>query len=185
MTLKPTVLETRATETLTRGAGLLTMLGVTKIPAGPIGLLTSEAEWVVVAAEDDPHLAASTFVVPGPVLERLKSLNERKVPVDRLFVAHELPAGSLSKAGSKLAKHDLATIVPAGAPDPRLTTTLGRCNRIVGMAAKTVVAPFAVAGAGASAIAAGLDPALMAVVTASGRAAPGELAVWFLIAAWT
>lgn len=185
MARKPTVLEERATETLTRSAGLLTMLGVTEIPAGPIGLVTSNTEWVVVAAEDDPHLTAGTFVVPVPVLERLERLNDQKVSIDRLFIAHELPAGSLGKTGSKIAKHDLATIVPAGAPDPRLETTLTRCNRIVGTATKAVVAPFAVTGAGASAFALALDPALMAVVTASGRAAPGELAVWFLVAAWT
>ncbi len=183
-----TTLEERAVDTFTRSIGLLTPIGVTAVPVGPVGFSTATTDWVVVAAEDDPHLAGGLFVVPRPVLDRLGSLDRLDVKLDRLFVAHELPAGTLSRTGGRLEKNQLESVIPKGSPDPALCRTLDTCNRLVGAAAASVVAPFAALGKGAAAIAqameAGLDPALMAVVTASGRATPGELGAWFLIAAW-
>lgn len=186
---KPYTLEERAIEVHRRSSGLVRPLGVATIPDGPVGLRTASDDWVVIAAEDDPHLRCRKFVIPDAVAARLRELDRAKVAFDRLFIAHELPGGVLDQVDdTKLGPGELARIIPAAAPHPRTLETLSVCNRITRAAATALFLPLAAAGAlpvAAGTLAAALDPALFGVVTESGTAAPGELAAWFLLAAWT
>lgn len=186
---KTSKLETRVLLITERAGDLIRPIGVTPIPDGPVPVHTKSGEWILVAAEHDPHIERGTFVVPAPVLERLEQLETKNVSFDRLFVAHEVPTGTLGTISKKtIRKHDLTRLVPAGSPDPKTATTLSTCTNIVEGIAKVLMAPFAAVGALPAAVAAGvssLDPALFGVLTTSGKGSSGELAAWFLIASWT
>lgn len=184
------ILERRALEVHRRSGGLTRPIGVRTIPAGPVGLSVDATDWVVVSIEDDPLFERGAFVAPDAVIERLRRLDAAKVQFDRVFVAHEVPAGTL-KSGAPLTPSELERLIPDAAPHPRAEATLRACTRLTSAAAAVTLAPLAIASIlPAAAVAAvgsaiALDPALMGVVTATGRAEAGELGAWFLIAAWT
>lgn len=191
-TLIPSKLEQRAVDIHNRAKGAVAPLGVATVPDQAVRFATGDSEWVVVPAEQDPHLARGTFAMPKPVLDRLGELDKSKVTFDRLFIAHELPTGSLAKIKTgTLDAATLTALIPDAAPDPKTVSTLKSCTKIARIAAGAPLLPVAVAvslpaaGVAAVGVAAALDPALFGVVTASCRAHPGELGAWFLIAAWT
>lgn len=179
---KSSVLESRAIDVMQRGAGRVSPLGVSVVPSGPVGLHVGPSEWLVLAAEDDPQLRDAKLALPDAVAAHLEALTRSKVSFDRLFVAHELPAGTLDRAAkTKLGPGDLDRIVPPPTPHPRTLATLAACSRVAELAGAALTLPVKAAGAALAA----LDPALIGVVTASGHADPAELGVWFLLAAWT
>lgn len=184
-------LECRVVDLARRAGPLVRPMGLVRIPAGPVGLRISSGDWVVAPAEDDPHLQSRQFVMPQEVIERLEALESAKVLFDRLYVAHEVPAATLrhsSKGAVTLDQKALGEVIPAPSPHPKTLSTLGVCTRITEATALALLLPLAalaMAPAAAAGAAAVLDPALLGAVTASGRAEPGELAAWFLVAAWT
>lgn len=175
-------LEVRAVDVATCGGNLIRPLGVAEIPAGPVSLRSAAGEWLIVGAEHDPHLKAGRLVMPDAVVAHLEAIARSKIKFDRLFVAHELPSGALKEGDhAKFGPAELDRVIPAPAPDPRTLATLASCLRIAQMAASLCAVPVTAAAG----LADRLDPALMGVVTAMGRADAGDLAVWFLLAAWT
>ncbi len=148
-------------------------------------------EWVVTAAETDPQLRQQQFVMPDHVVAKLERLVELGVEFDRLFVAHELPDGSLKADVQTIDPTELAALIPETPPSERTRRALRIATSAARVSLGGVVAPVVAAGlapvaaaAALGAATAGLDPALLGVVSASGRARTGELSVWFLIEAW-
>ncbi len=148
-------------------------------------------EWVVTDAETDPQLRQQQFVMPDHVVSKLERLVELGVEFDRLFVAHELPEGSLSADVQTIDPTKLATLIPEPPPSERTRRALRIATSAARVSLGGVVAPVVIAGlapvaaaAALGAATAGLDPALLGVVSASGRARTDELSVWFLIEAW-
>lgn len=201
-------LERRAVALLERCDGLVSPIGVTAVPAGPIGFrlgavagrpgstvpasrpgAPGRSEWLVTDAESDPQLDAGRFVLPDHVAAKLRRLAALGVDFDRLFVAHELPPGSLRADVQTLTKDEVAALVPEVPPTARTARALRVATRAASIAVGGVLVPVVVAGMAPLAAAAGiagsgLDPALIGVTSVSGRAETGELAVWFLIEAW-
>lgn len=119
--------------------------------------------WELMPVQNDPDYLGMRLHVPGEVLDYLTEIAEAGVRFDGLWIAHE-----------RHPEKSLAIIRPVeGMITPRsfarsIARTLG-----FGDLSQTI-----------KNIGARLDPVLFGVVTADGRLEEGQLARWWVIAAW-
>lgn len=206
--LRPTgrpTLSARVLELRQQGSDLIRPMGLAPIPRGPVlRRFDDGAEWAVLDVALDPHLEEKRMAMPRSAQRHLARVHRRGISFDRLYVAHELPAGSVATI-AKQGSLDMDALVKAiGEPtsDPRVEVLADRTAAVAagvgtgaiaigvvcGLAIAAVALAPLVAGAallGAVGAAGGLDPAIIGVISPSGRAEPGELGVFFHVVSWS
>ena len=146
--------------------------------------------WIIMPLENDPLLAAGEeFRIPKYQLKVIKRLHKGGVNPDRLYIAHELPLGSVNHPGQVTA----AMIRPKAPPQAlAMARRLGLAGAITLQAAAAPVAMAGIVGGlglkAAQTIIANpiiLDPILFGVVVHPQRLPhAGEMGSWFELLRW-
>ena len=157
--------------------GLAPLFTESKVVSGP------SSDWILVPSGADPQVKLDMLHAPRRAKLKLRQLATSKAPVAALYVAHEVPVG----AKKRLEHHGLEKELQTS-PEAKNLALARRLDK-VGKAMTTAMtaaasAPLLAAGALASIASAGLDPDVLAAVTASGTAHQGEQAAWFHIVSW-
>lgn len=155
------------------------------IPAGPQLYRGESTEVVVLSAADDPLFAdPDGFPMPEKNLDELRRIQAAGLEFDDIWVAHELPLGTVQR-GRPITAEMLAP--PASR---RSAETSQRLGKMGGMLWKMAAFPLLIAGglalaAALPAAAVGLDPIIFGLRVAPGRrAVPGEAAAWVMLTGW-
>lgn len=167
-------------------------------------LLVGDKSWVVVPVGRDPTLHRGRLPVPADQRRRLYALAQAGCDFPVVYAAHEVDPSKVAQVpllqgAGTIGDGAAAHLVGAAPPPARAAAQsrhLGDITAKVGRAARSVLSiagaasllPVLAAGAvaaGLAGAAGGLDPVLFGVVTASGRAAPGQIGAWVIIAQWT
>ncbi len=171
----------------------------------------TRSEWVITPASLDPLVRSGGLPVPHEQLRWLEAVEAAGVTFDDIYLAHEVPSGTVFAAEPFRAT--TAQTLPAGRARPTVevldaaraeaaigtapppSAAIHRAQRL-GKQAETVLRGLATAarisGTALAALAtaplslaAGLDPIVLGVVSPDGTTQPGTPAAWFLVAAWT
>lgn len=155
------------------------------IPSGPQLYRGESTEVVVISAADDPLFTdPDGFPMPKKNLDDLRRIQAAGIQFDDIWVAHELPLGTVQR-GSPLTAEMLAPPTSRQAAE-----TSHRLGKVGGMLWKMAAFPLLIAGGLAVAAAApvaaiGLDPIIFGLrVTPGRRAVVGEAAAWVMLTAW-
>lgn len=177
---EPQSLAERATEFLTANPKA-SFLGVAPLFAG-YRVVRGPTDWIVVASGEDPQIKLDALHAPRRARRALTNLARTKVPVAALYIAHEVPTGAEERLKTGSILDELRT--DPAARNTALAMRLDKVGKamtgaLAGVLAATIAAPVL-----ALAAIDGLDPAVIAAVTASGVATEGELAAFFHIVSW-
>jgi hypothetical protein len=184
----------------------ITCLGIAPLFDEPRAYAGSQTDWIIGPATD-----RSDAIVPADERELLRRLIHAGIDFPLIYVAHEIPkgrlvvqAGTATPAGSQpvTLRQEAAAAAVGPVPPPASTTELAdrlghSSQRLLTMlrtaapiaagivAAPVLIAsaPFALAGAAITALAAGLDPIVFGVIPAD-PATPGQPAAWYILAQW-
>jgi hypothetical protein len=180
----------RRVEHLREIASELTPLAVVDLARAYPQVVTTASErrwdWVFYPAEDDPLVERGLLVMPPDVRGYVRDLDARGVQFDRLLIGHEVDKTALGRTDLS----DRSAAVKLLAPKPETTPATPGVRRLRAVVAAAGTA-LRITGAGLAAVAVAplalldaADPVLIGVLTASGRALPGERAALFGIARW-
>lgn len=182
-------LTARTLELQATAGPLVTFLAPVRIPDGPVlieGL--GATDWVVLDTRLDTHLARRSLGIPRGPRRHLERIAASGASFDALFIGHELPAGTVSRAKADGKADDLETLLGASPVDRGAAKGV----TVLRAALDSLKATAVVVGKGATAAAAvaggvldGLDPVVLGAVTADGKAKPGDRAALFYLAHWT
>lgn len=143
-------------------------------------------DWAFMPIAEDPlYKRDGTLPIPNDVLAQLSNIRRVGIDFDDIYIAHELPLGSVGP-GHSVTADMLEPPVPKDVQ--RMSYEMGRKSQ--GMwkiaAIPLVIGVFAGAAALAAPIAAiSLDPVLFGVVVGAGRKpVPGEMASFIYLAHW-
>lgn len=202
----PAMLERRSANVQGRAsaAGLKVLMVGTAELFTDARLLVGDKTWVVMPVGRDPTLRRGRLPVPIEQRRRLEDLVEAACHFPVIYSAHEIDpsktaAEPVARGARTIDDGRAGQLVGAAPPTAQavarsrqlgdMTEKLGRAARkVLTVAGAAAVLPVAAAGAlavGAAGAVGGLDPVLFGVVTASGRAVPGEIGAWMIIAQWT
>lgn len=162
-------------------------------------LLVGDRTWVVMPVGRDPTMHRGRLPLTAEQRQRLKALAEAGCHFPAVYSAHEIDPSKASQVpvapGSTSIDDRLAARLVGAAPPTaqatarsarlgEVTETLGRAaGKVLAVVGAAALAPVLATGALTASLA--LDPVLFGVVTASGRAVPGEIGAWMIIAQWT
>ena len=186
----------RALAVQEQAGSLVDFMGVAPIPDKPVvSTFETGNDWIVIDAVRDPHVCEGTLAVPRVIQRKLGRIDRSGTKFERLFVAHELPRGSVEEITKSSGAVDIGKAKAAiGQPstDPRVQTVAEGVAAVTKKMAKaaliatvaTAVLPVSPLALAALASGSGLDPAILGVVSTTGKAETGELGVFFLLASW-
>jgi len=188
---RPLVLRSRKVDELVGRSA--TLLGFGYVPgefAALDGRGAADTDWVVYSAETDPQVLSRRLAITDEARRRLQGIFMTGARFDRILICHELPPGTLRrlKRTGRLTPETVARLLPTTTDRrvPRLAGDAAAALRALGVGAAigvgaAVAAPLAI---GALAISGGLDPAVIGIVTASGKGCEGELGAVWMLASW-
>ncbi len=166
----------------------VTCLGIADQLAAPVGA-SAQTDWIVLPAEQDPLVKNGEMAIPAAQRRKLSRLAAADIELADLYLAHELPAGSLGiKPGGyrpldKVAalRFEKAAKLPEHQGTKRLSHRLGtvaeRAASMIGQSVGTALAaPLLLAAA--------LDPVVLGIVTETGEPQPGQPAGWLVLVEW-
>jgi hypothetical protein len=185
----------RSSQRLIKSAGLagvdVTYLGIAPLFDEPRAYAGPRTDWIIRPAVD-----RSDAVVPAAERARLQRLLQAGIDFPLVYVAHEIHKGQVAvPAGPVALDHATAAAAVGPVPPPAdataLAARLGHSSEqllaflrgALRIAGATAAAPFVLAGAALSGLAAGLDPIVFGVVPAS-QPLPGQPAAWYVLARW-
>ena len=148
---------------------------------------STHRDWVLMPLGEDPLLQhPGGFPVPDHVLDRLRMIYEAGIDFDTLFIAHEVPRGTVHTNQPLL----LDIVLPPPSPKTsQLSQTLGMFASVLWTFASLPILLVAGVGLGithlATRIAGTADPILFGVVLDENSTfVPGKLGSWFYLGHW-
>lgn len=160
-------------------------VGLLPAPTAPLVLREERHDWVVTITDGDPLFHdRDGFPIPQKCLADLKRIQRAGVDFDRIYAAHELPAGTVPASDQITA--EMLTPGPSLAARVQSERQGRLAQTVVGMATLPLLgagllATTAVAGAATIGGAlAGLDPILFGVNLSRGR----STGVWYYLTHW-
>ena len=174
-------------------------MGITPVFDDPRLYSGRESDWVMMNLAEDPLFLddGPGLVMPAPVIADINRVLEAGVDFDALFIAHEIPRGSL-QSGEAVPLDLVAPPPPAG-----VSERLNRLNRVIenvwdgarttaGFTAKATAATAAGVAVAGIAVARGalaltaLDPILFGVFLDRKHTVRGQpLGLWYYVSHWT
>jgi hypothetical protein len=147
----------------------------------PVLALDRGHPWLYGPIERDPLARDGRTVVPRAQMRQLKKLAARKLPVQRLAVAHELDADGpvrdlipVLRRGSRTCTDDVARdVVGPLPPHPGLARAARVLDGLLGAATRTTAGGLDLL----------LDPIIFGVIAPT-RPMNGQLCLWYPIIAW-
>ncbi len=189
----PTVkdpLTSRALQVQAVAGPLVTFLGAVQVPSGPVLLDgRGDTDWIVLDTRLDTHLAQRQLAIPRGPRRHLEKIVDSGAQFDALFIGHELPAGTVAKSAVDGKGNDIDSLLgdpPVDRSAAKAVTAIR--TTIDGLKATAVLLGKATAAAAvvaAGALDGALDPVVLGVVTADGKAMPGDRAALFHLVHWT
>ena len=143
-------------------------------------------DWVLLNSREDPLMQdPDGFPVPAHVLAQLQRIQQANLHFDAIYVAHEVPHGTINPHGPL----DPKQLLP---PPPRavhrLSAQLGNISQSLWTVATLPLVAIGRAlstAAAFSSVAVGLDPILLGVIVGEHRSLhDSEPAAWFYLAHW-
>lgn len=172
-------------KTKEQGGDLLTSLGPAQIHHTPVGISThGETDWVIFDVERHPQIKAGRFSAPSSPLRELRRIDRTGVHFDRLFIAHELPIGSVAQIKSN---HGInwEKIIGPPAIDVRIRPITRTFAKAFALRDKgTHSHSHSLRRDGETAVKP-LKNLVFGCVSESGRSSAGEIGYWFLLTSWS
>jgi len=146
-------------------------------------------DWIVLDTRLDTHLAQRRLAIPREPRRHLEKIADSGAQFDALFIGHELPAGTVATARVDGKSDDIDSLLGTPPVDRAAAKAVTAVRTAVdGLKATAVLLGkgAATAAAGVASVADGvLDPVVLGVVTADGKATPGDRAALFHLVHWT
>lgn len=183
-------LTSRALQVQAAAGPLVTFLAPVRVPGGPVLVDgRGKTDWIVLDTRLDTHLAQRRLAIPRGPRRHLEKIADSGARFDALLIGHELPAGTVAKARIDGKSDDIDSLLG----DPPVDRAAVKAVAAVRAAVDGLKATAVLLGKGTAAAASGiasvadgvLDPVVLGVVTADGKATPGDRAALFHLVHWT
>lgn len=183
-------LTSRALQVQAAAGPLVTFLAPVRVPSGPVLIDgRGRTDWIVLDTRLDTHLAQRRLAIPRGPRRHLEKIADSGAQFDALLIGHELPAGTVAKAKVDGTSNDIDSLLGDPPVDRGAAKAVSAVRAALGGLKATAVLlgkGAATAAAGVASVADGvLDPVVLGVVTADGKAKPGDRAALFHLVHWT